>query len=216
MLFEHSTQFGKADFAQGTAVAPGCQDGSGQPPRVEKGLNASDGFQGGSADFMGESDGATFLGFDVENEALGNAEMEHFLQAESLGAELDVVIFPGSGRPGFVFHGPSFEEGLAFAADFDEIGLAGEPERIGKDRKRPEQNPTRTGFKAGEIGMGVVESAKKGVVIFFEDTLNVNKRGSTWAEEELIQSGEREVIPLSVCLVQNWNLRRHINLGVRR
>lgn len=80
------------------------------------------GVGGESAQGLVEGDwGATFS-FSVKEEGLGDFYVEHFFEAEGLGAELDFVGGVGFGFSAFVFDG----DDRAVFVEFDDVALAAE------------------------------------------------------------------------------------------
>src|SRR5208282_2880556 len=85
--------FGKAMAAKGAAAASWFQDGLGHSSRFEQLMEPDD----------------RGLGLGMVDRSLGNIAPKHLLEAERLGAELDVIVIPPSLSALLVFHG---ERGL--------------------------------------------------------------------------------------------------------
>jgi hypothetical protein len=80
----------------------------------------------------------------VKDEARRDAQAEHFFEAKGLGAELSVVVGPAAGGAFFVFDGARLGDASGvgrIAAHFNEVGFAGEAERVGEKREGPEEFP---------------------------------------------------------------------------
>ena len=104
------------------------------------------------AEVVVEGDLVALLRLGVENGAGGNGDAEHLFEAERLGAELDLVVVEATLGAFLVFDGACLGDALRHlrfeigdlrvgVADFDEIGFAGEPEAVGKEREGAEERP---------------------------------------------------------------------------
>src|SRR5947209_18023006 len=87
-------RLGEAMAAQRTATALRLEDRGRDRPGFEQSMQPGDGRLGLVAQLGGERDGAARLALGVVDRALGDGTAEHLLEAERLGAELDVVVVP--------------------------------------------------------------------------------------------------------------------------
>jgi hypothetical protein len=103
----------------------------------------------------------------VVDEAGFDAETQHFLQAESLGAELGLIVGPAASGAFLVFDGPRLGDaaGARITADFNQVGLAGEPEAVGIEWQRAEEFPAGAVLVAGVIHGLVGEIAEERVLV---------------------------------------------------
>lgn len=151
----------------------------------------------------------------MKDGSIAHREAEHFLQAERLRAELHLVVVEAALRACFIFDGPRrgdaprplefnicsetagrHSANLRFVevhpADFHEVSFAGEPERIGEERKRAEQLPAGALLVARRVDVRVGEIAEEGVLVGAAETLDEFQRGATLAVEVVVEGGERE------------------------
>src|SRR5439155_1091213 len=95
--------FGQAMAAERAAPAPGLQDRGRDDPGGEQLMEPGDGRLGLRAQLGAEDDRTARLALGVVDRAFRNRAAEHLLQAERLGAELDVVVVPSALAAVFVF-----------------------------------------------------------------------------------------------------------------
>lgn len=184
---------GQANAAQGAAVALGFERGGRGGGLRERGAQGGEradreGAHGG-VEFHGGAEG----GGRVEDQAGRDAQAEHFLEAERLGAELHVVVGPAARGAFFVFDGAGLDDARGLgrvAADLDEIGFAGEAESVGVKREGAEEFPTGAVFVAGSVDGLVGEVAEGGVLVVHEDALGVDEVGSPLTVELVVEGAE--------------------------
>ena len=114
---------GEADGLEGAVFAfAGIGGGEGCLVGLEEGAGLLDGGFGLLAEGGGEGNGDAAAGAVVEDFAVGDGGVEHFFEAEGLGAELDLVVVPLSFLAVFVFDGDGL---VGVGGVFDEVGDAG-------------------------------------------------------------------------------------------
>src|SRR5271157_4153471 len=106
--------FRKAMAAKGAAAASWFQDGLGHSSRFEQLMEPGDRGLGLGTEVGCELHCTSSLALGMVDRPLGNIAPKHLLEAQCLGAELDVVVIPASLSALLVFHRErSLNEGLA-------------------------------------------------------------------------------------------------------
>ena len=87
----------------------------------------------------------------VENGPLGDVDGEHFLKAQSLRADLDVVIYPTAAFAEFEFDWNQRAVGMLF----DKVAFSDETEMVRPNGQGTQQRDAFHDFVAGEVGVVV-------------------------------------------------------------
>lgn len=121
---------GHAEIDEGTAAALGLEDGRRSAVRGDQLVQALGGSFGFGAEFRSQLDVAAAFGFDVKDSAGGDGHAEHLFEAKGLGAELHVVVVPLFAFAPFVLDGEGNLWSAGLRVEFDDIGLADQPQPI--------------------------------------------------------------------------------------
>jgi len=183
---------------EGTAVALlGFVEGGGCCPGVDEGVESLGGFGGELAEGGVKGDGRASLALAVEEESVGNGEVEHFLEAEGLGAELDFVGLVALGFAAFVFDGDDLgvccgRDAHAPLVEFDDVALAGEAEDGGGDGQGTGDADTGTGFVWAVVGSLVQDLALGREAVLGPSLFQMDQGGLPGAKEKVLEGGEGE------------------------
>ena len=118
----------------------------------------------------------------------GIANVEHFLQAERLSAELGIVIFELAAFALFIFHR---QEG-AVGMPLDHVTFAGQTEPVGEDGQRAKERHVFGDFITRQVGVFMDNVAADSVHIFRAPAFNDFQPRPARAVEKVIQQGERQ------------------------
>jgi hypothetical protein len=171
--------FRQADAAQRAPIALGFKHGG-----RRRGLRKREAERGGG----------------VKDEARRDAQAEHFFEAKGLGAKLGVVVGPAAGGAFFVFDGAGLGDARGvgrIAVHFNEVGFAGEAERVGEKREGPEEFPAGAVLITRGIDGLVRERAEHGVLIVYKRTLGVDEVGAARAVAKLVERRDRDYLERS-------------------
>jgi hypothetical protein len=181
----------------------GGRDHGGREHRVESG----DGRLGLSPEIGRERDLPTLAALSVEDRPLGDWLAEHLLQAEGLGAELDIVVVPAAVSSPLVFDrvgdlaaGPGATRiRIADSAELDQIGPTVETEPTRGDPETPLGPDPRSTLEARGVRPLMEDLAAAGVLVVDVEAVNVPEGGATIAVQQGIERREwDEVVPLGV------------------
>ena len=127
--------FGDTMTAERASPALRFRDGGWNDPGGQERMKLADGLLRPGAKVRSESDGPPRLALRVVDGPLGHGTTEHLLQAEGLGAELDIVVIPSPLATVLVLDRQrNLDQGLSglatsrWAMELDEVGAAIEPE----------------------------------------------------------------------------------------
>lgn len=137
-----------------------------------------------------EDDVEAVPGLTIEERSRGDRNGEHLLQADRLGAELDLVAVVRLGLPPLVLDGERLPGAVGLAVEFDNIGLSDQPQA-----ERPERHPVvnpdmAPGFPAFVMHMLVHDPAFGGAPALGPYLLNVDERALALTEHHVLQGGK--------------------------
>lgn len=127
--------------------------------------------------------------FAVEERAFGDGDVQHFLQTEGLGAELDFVEVAGFGFAALVFDGAR-----AGGAEFNDVGAAGDAVVEGTDAEAAAGADAVADFGGFGVGVFVEEAAFGGEAVFRPLLFEVDEAPLALAEGEVLEGGEGEEV----------------------
>jgi hypothetical protein len=197
---------GQAVIAEGAAAAPWREQGGREALRVEQVVEPGDGGLGVGAECRGELNLTAGLALFVVDGAAGHDGVEHFLEAEGLGAELDVVVVPASLAAAFVLDGQGDLDGgraasfpPGFSTELDEVGPPVKPEPPRGDPKPAFGADALAFLEPGAVGTGVEDVAAEGMLVVDVEAVEVPEGGAAVAIQQGVEGGEGdEVVPLGV------------------
>jgi hypothetical protein len=150
---------GQTEFDERTAAALGFENGRRSDARVEQFVQALRGGFGFVTEPGREFDLAATPGFDVKDSSSRYGNTQHFLQAEGLGAELDIVVVPFATFAPFVLNGQGEIGGVGLRVELDDICFADESQPVALEPHTVNGVPISALPIDGAIGACVREGA---------------------------------------------------------
>lgn len=154
-------------------------------------------------------------GFPVEKRTLRDSTAKHFLKAQGLGTQLQLICLMRLGRSTLVFHWignpQSFfsiqRNALWICAKFYHITFSGKTQRRGGNGETS-QNHRVSAFFPELLGMGppVEQVAFCCPEVFPPLLFNVNQSPLATAKGKVLQAGELEILLLSVHHPMRWQV----------
>jgi len=186
--------FGKAMAAKGAAAASWFQDGLGHSSRFEQLMEPDDRGLGLGAEVGCELHCTSGLALGMVDRSLGNIAPKHLLEAERLGAELDVIVIPPSLSALLVFHGErGLNQGLAAwttswgPMKLDQISAAVEAQPPRGDPKPAFRAHAAAALKPGPVCPLVQDVAPARVLVVNVQPVQMPQRRATFTVEQSIQ-----------------------------
>lgn len=155
-------------------------------------MHAGGGLLGGCAKLRGEIDRRAAARLAVVEGTGGDGNVEHFFEAEGLGAELDFVPLAGFGFAAFVLYGEGW--GFAGFGEFDNVGDAGKAKAEAANGEGADDAGAMFGFVGAMVGFVVEDFAFGGEAIFGPGLFNVDEAPLPLAEGEVLEGGERQQV----------------------
>lgn len=195
--------FGAATMTQGlrqakieerTGVTFGLADCGRGVAGGEELVELPGGLHGAVAQVVVELDWGAAAFLAIIEGTLGDGGLAHFLEAESLGAELDTVAVVGLGATAFVFDGVD----RAVAMELHDVGDAAQAERAGAQIEGAGDAHSGSTFVFRFMDLLVKDLTLRGEVIIGPELFVVNERALARAEEQVLQRRDGQEIGLGV------------------
>ena len=156
-----------------------------------------------------EDDIEAVAGLSVKEGARGNGDSQHLFQTESLGAELDLIgamtfgfaalVLYGEGLPGagYARQGCS-GRAVRHAMKFDDIRPAGKPEAQVAKRQPASDAQVAAGLPNAAVRLLMKMPAFHGQRVFHPDLFQVDESALPFAEQQVLERGDREEVVFGV------------------
>lgn len=198
-------------------MAPNGVDGGWDDTGEEERSDFFDDADGKLAEDGVEVDGSPAPGECVVDGAFGDRHAKHLFEAESLGAELDVVVYPSVGFAAFVIDGTGLFGTRRGGPEFDDVGAASKAKPVAEDGKGAD------GPAAAPLAVaGLVHALVDSVAVFDEgvrgkDALEVDQGTAPLAVEILVEGRNGDGEELSFPIPRRcWSFRSRWRQGSNR
>jgi hypothetical protein len=181
-------QVGQTQVADRALAAFGMRNGRRCDAERQQGVEAVGGVLGTAAEVGVKDDLAPPPRPDMVDGPCGDGDAEGLLQAERLGAELDLVVVPAAAPAALVLDGVGdFGAAGGDGAELDEVRDADEPEAVTDDPQAAGGAERGLVAVAGGVDAPVIEGAGRGVDVVEPEALQPMEGATARAEQEIVQ-----------------------------
>jgi hypothetical protein len=147
------------------------------------------------AQLRGELDLDPAVAFSIEEHPSRNPRAQHFLQAQRLGAELDLVGEQVLDPASLVFHRHGSPPRLiSIGMELDDVRPADQAQSVGTKRHRSRHPHSPAKIGAGQVGSLVEEAPSHGRCVVHPEALEDDQHRLPLAIHEVLERRDREVI----------------------
>jgi len=182
----------QANFEERTLLASWLELGEWRLPGIGEAMKLVDCLLRQPPEFRGEYDVTAAFALSMKHRPAWNRDVEHFLQAKRLRAELGIVILELSAFALFIFHWQESAVGVLF----DHVTFAGQTKPVGENGQRAKERHVLGDLVTWQVGVFMDNVAANSVLVFRPPAFNDLQPRPARAVEVVVEQRKRQRLDL--------------------